>query len=184
MWSELVNYSSSSSGCSFSLCIEVDSSHRQAKTILLWKLSCVEVVPRSRNSHRLPSSSLLEQQKHVPVNPHHRLWSFILQNFSSCSWNWLHTNWLPFVWYIQKTLSNGIFDCYNVHGLTKGDISGTRNVCHHPEISIWSNIMTCMYNLASSNEKWGYKSIKLWLCWMMNTNQWRCSLKHGSLGLG
>ena len=74
---------SSSSWSSFSLCIEINSSHWQSQTIHLREIPSVETLSRSWWPHCL-SSSLLEQDEHVPVDTDDRLRSLVAHYFSSC----------------------------------------------------------------------------------------------------
>lgn len=76
--------SSAPPGSSFSLTIEVDSSHREAEVILLSKLTGVEMIPEGRCSYSLPSL-LLEEHKNEPVDANVGLWALIAYYLPSCN---------------------------------------------------------------------------------------------------
>jgi hypothetical protein len=63
-------------GCSLSLGIEVDSSHRKAKIILLGEPAGVEMVPEGWHNYSLPAL-LLEEHKNEPMDANVRLWTLI-----------------------------------------------------------------------------------------------------------
>lgn len=83
------NHDSSSSCSCFSLCVEVDRSHRQSEAAFLGEASRVEVVSRSRrHAHRSPPF-LLEEDEHVPVDADGRLRCLVANYLSTCI---VHTN--------------------------------------------------------------------------------------------
>lgn len=75
-----------SPGSSLSLSIEVDSSDRKAKFVLLSKLACIEMIPRGWHNYSLPTL-LLEEHKNEPVDTNAGLWALIAYDFPSCNSN-------------------------------------------------------------------------------------------------
>ncbi|KAL6906096.1 hypothetical protein ACP4OV_003697 [Aristida adscensionis] len=87
-----LNKDSAPPGSSFSLCIEVDSSHREAKVIFFCKSAGVEMITEGWYNYSLPAV-LLEEHKNEPVDTNIGLWALIRDDLSPCNLKgaWLST---------------------------------------------------------------------------------------------